>query len=186
MYTHRQQSFLGTLWQGDYPVNTLDNLIGKAAWVNWFGGAGVLPGLASTVRDDSHMLSCQAAVRGRPMLFYFRHSPQGYRLYVREPGKYYGKAVRVYDHAHLGVAALDHQAPSAFTLTSLGGDLVALADLDKNSHQIRLLQGGAAVARAGRQNSAYGYLAMKGEHTETWVLRIHQRNVPWLSTPYEQ
>ena len=186
MYTHRQQSFLGTLWQGKYPVNTLDNLTGKAAWVNWFGGAGVLPGLASTVRDDSHMLSCQASAHGRPMLFYFRHSPQGYRLYVREPGKYYGRGVWVYGHSHLGVVDLERQEPSAFTLTSPDGSLVALADLEQNSHPVRLLQGGAAVARAGRHGSAYGYLAAKGDHAEDWVLRIHQRNVPWLSTPYEQ
>ncbi|MBD1597993.1 hypothetical protein [Pseudomonas typographi] len=104
MPTHRQQSFLATLWLKNRPVNTLGTLLGKPAWVNWLGNVPVtVPHIVGTVRDDSAMLSCQAGITQAALTLYFRHTPGGYQLYVREPGAYFGQGVVIHGHAHLGV-----------------------------------------------------------------------------------
>ncbi|KJK05952.1 hypothetical protein D3C80_868970 [compost metagenome] len=185
MLTHKQQSFLATLWLNDQPINTLDTLTGKAAWVNRLGGAGVLPQLASTVRNDSHMLSCQAGISKKPMLFYFRQTPAGYRLYVREPGDHFGKGVWVHDHSHLGVVSTDQNDPSAFALRSSEGQIVSLSDLAGDEHQITLTHNGLSVSKGRRSNSPYEYLKTRGDLSTVWTLKVLERSVPWLSSPYE-
>ncbi|HWD32312.1 MAG TPA: hypothetical protein VG536_12080 [Pseudomonas sp.] len=185
MLTHRQQSFLATLWLNDQPIHTLDTLLGKPAWVNWFGGPGVLPQLASTMRNDSHMLSCQAGVTNKAMLFYFRQAPAGYRLYVREPGDHFGKGVWVYDHSHLGLVSPDNKDPSAFELRSPEGEIISLSDMTGDEQQITLTHKGVSISRGTRSSSPFEYLTTRNDLPQVWTLKLLQRSVPWLSSPYE-
>ncbi|MBJ9976764.1 hypothetical protein IAE35_10460 [Pseudomonas sp. S75] len=184
MPTFRQQSFLATLRLGAHPVHTLEALTGAAVWVNWFGGAGLLPGLTSTVRNDSHLLGCQASPDTSPLLLYFRLSPKGYRLYVREPGKHFGHGVRLFER-FLGVAALDTQDPQPLILKDDAGKVVSLMDLEGDEQRLTFECAGAAVTLGQRTNSPHRYLAQGGAVPARWTLSIVERNVPWLSQPYE-
>lgn len=185
MPTHRQQSFLGTLWLRNYPVSTLDVIAGEPVWINTLGGAGILPGLVSTVRNDSSMLSCHPSVNCAPMVFYFRHTSEGYRLYVRETGDHFGKGVVVHDHKHLGVQQTDRYDPSLFTLKGPDGRALELSELTSDFHSVMLIHGESGISRSRRSNSTYEYLAAKDQAPHIWLLRILERNVPWLSSPDE-
>lgn len=180
MSTPRQQSFLATLWLRNRPVNTLGALLGKPAWVTTFYAPSV-----SKPRDDSAMLSCQPGTTETAMLFYFRHTDTGYRLYVREPGAHFGQGVVVQDGGCLGVVATTRQEPSVFELRTPDGQAVTLADLDSDLSLVALAHGGASVSRARRAKSAYEYLAVDNKDAQVWVMKIAERNVPWLSNPDE-
>jgi hypothetical protein len=159
--------------------------LGEPAWVDWFGGAGILPQLASTVRNDSHLLSCQPGKTDTPILLYFRHTPSGYSLYVREPGNHFGKRVCLFgDYLGLGTAAT--QPPCLLTLESDTGAPFGLADLSTDRHVIRLALDGQYVAPVTRRGAPHLYLSFKKETTCCWMLKILERNVPWLSTPDER
>ncbi|MDF0730046.1 hypothetical protein P0Y43_04790 [Pseudomonas entomophila] len=186
MPTHRQQSFLATLWLGQRPLHSLDALLGKKAWVNWFGGAGVLPQLVSTVRDDSHLLSCQAGVSDQAMLLYFRHTPTGYRLYVREKGQHFGKGVKLTNDGYLGAFSSETSAPSALELRTPQGQRVSLSDLDADTHPVTLFHDGASIRRRRVEGLPYEYVGTDKGEPQTWNLHINSRNVPWLNAPYEQ
>jgi hypothetical protein len=185
MPTHRQQSFLATLWAGNRPVNTLDNLIGKPAWVNWLGVPLTAPHVVGTMRDDSAMLSCHRGESQHAMTLYFRHTADGYRLYVREPGKHFGKGVVAQDGAYLGVKPTPLAAPSLFALRRANGKAASFSELPTDTNLITLACNGAAISRCRRVNSTYEYLAAKNETAQLWVLKILERNVPWLSSSDE-
>ncbi|WP_263260238.1 hypothetical protein [Pseudomonas sp. RIT-PI-S] len=186
MTTHRQQSFLATLWLNDRPINTLATLLGKPAWVNRVGDVPVtVPHLASTVRNDSAMLSCQSGVVQAAMTFYFRHTSEGYRLYVREPGEHFGKAVVAHHDKCLGLAPTDKHTPSLFTLHRPGGEPVTLRDLLADTHLVTLSSDGAGISPSRRANTSHQYLAARSKAPQVWFLKIAERSVPWLSSPDE-
>lgn len=186
MPTHRQQSFLATLWRDHYPVHTLDALEGKPVWVHKIGTA-LPPGssLASTVRNDSAMLGCHPGVTGAAMVFYFRHKPGGYRLYAREPGRHFGKGVYLDKRGYLGLQPTDRYDPTPFGLYSLTGAPLSLQALEGDTHTLTLACKGAPVAPAWRANNRYHYLATTNAPAQPWRLRILERQVPWVSNPDE-
>lgn len=185
MPTHRQQSFIGTLTLQGTPLHTLDTLLGKPAWVNWFGGGGVLPGLVSTVRNDSHFLSCQPGVTDTPIALYFRHTESGYALYVREPGRHFGKGVCLFGD-YLGLGATADRSPSVLTLENAAGVPFGPPDLSSDTQAVRLALNGRYMTPVTRQNTHHLYLAFASDLASYWTLKILERNVPWLSTPDEQ
>lgn len=185
MLTHRQQSFIATLWLGDRPVNTLGTLLGKPAWVNWLGLPITAPHLVGTIRNDSAMLSCQVGVTDKAMKFYFRHTVDGYRLYVREPGDHFGKAVVTYDDVYLGLMPSDVRASSPFGLCKPNGSPASYADLITDTNLVGLIYNGRRVGWSRRPKSPFEYLAARGKNDHLWVLRLSERNVPWLNSPDE-
>lgn len=185
MPTHRQQSFIATLWFGNQPVNTLGTLLGKPAWVNWLGVPLTAPHFVGTIRDDSAMLSCQPGNTDRAILLYFRHTDEGYSLYVREPGDYFGKAVVTQDGGYLGLMPPADHRPSPFTLLKPDGNPAHYADLASDINVIGLAMDGQHVSRSYRPNSSFEYLAARDKTVKLWVLKILKRNVPWLSSPNE-
>ncbi|AIZ34185.1 hypothetical protein ACE1YR_05695 [Pseudomonas sp. K1(2024)] len=185
MLTDRQQSFLATLHLQDRPLNTLDALLGKPAWVNWFGGASTLPQLASTVRNDSSMLSCQPGVGDQAVLLYFRYSEGGYRLYSRTPGEHFGKGVWLHGHGHLGLVSTRKQAPTTLRLQTLQGDALALSELAGSQHPVWLITEQGHVHPRQRLPSPFEYLGGQGQTPLTWSMTVIEREVPWLSSPDE-
>jgi hypothetical protein len=185
MPTHRQQSFIGTLTLQGTPLHALDTLLGKPAWVNWFGGGGVLPGLVSTVRNDSHFLSCQPGVTDTPIALYFRHTESGYALYVREPGRHFGKGGCLFGD-YLGLGATADRSPSVLTLETVAGAPTGLPDLSVDTQAVRLALNGRYIAPVARRNTANLYLSFAPGAAPHWTLTIQERNVPWLSTPDER
>ncbi|WP_342650495.1 hypothetical protein [Pseudomonas sp. REB1044] len=185
MLSHRQQSFLATLHLQDRPLNTLDALLGKPAWVNWFGNASTLPQLVSTVRNDSSMLSCQPGVGNDAVLLYFRHSPGGYRLYSRTPGEHFGKGVRLYGHGHLGLGSVTQHEPCLLTLQTPQGGAVMLDRWVGPRHPVVLSTEQGHVHPRRRPSSAFEYLSGQGLTPLTWTLTLIEREVPWLDSPQE-
>lgn len=185
MSTHRQQSFIGTLTLQGMPLHTLDTLLGKPAWINWLGGAGTLPGLTSTVRNDSHFLSCQPGMIDTPIILYFRHTASGYALYVREPGRHFGKGVCLFGD-YLGLGATTIMPPSVLTLEDSDGTPVGLHALSSDSLAVRLALNGKYMVPVARKNTRNLYLSFAQETAPCWTLNIRERNVPWLSSPDEQ
>lgn len=185
MPTHRQQSFIATLWLGNQPVNTLGTLLGKPAWVNWLGLPVTAPYLVGTIRNDSAMLSCQAGLTHQAMRFYFRHTRSGYNLYVREPGEHFGKALVAYDDVYLGLMASTVNTPSPLTLRKLNGSPASYTDLVTGVNLVGLAFNGRRIGRSHRRNSAFEYLAAKDNSTQLWILKVLERNVPWLNSPDE-
>lgn len=185
MLTHREQSFIATLWLGKRPVNALDTLLGKPAWVNWLGIPVTAPHIVGTVRNDSAMLSCQAGTTVQAMRFYFRHTVQGYQLYVREPGDHFGKALVTYDDGYLGLMPAAASPPITLALRKPNDSPASYADLVTNTNLIGLAYSGRPIGRSRRRNSPFEYLAAKGTTAQLWVLKILERNVPWLSSPDE-
>jgi hypothetical protein len=185
MLTHRQQSFIATLWFGNRPVNTLGTLLGKPAWVNWLGPAVTAPYLVGTIRNDSAMLSCQAGLTHQAMKFYFRHTRSGYNLYVRAPGEHFGKALVAYDDVYLGLMASAVNNPSSLTLCKPNGSPASYADLLTGMNLVGLAFNGRRIGRSRRRNSPFEYLAAKENSTQLWILKVLEHNVPWLSSPNE-
>ncbi|MFS0828835.1 hypothetical protein [Pseudomonas phoenicis] len=185
MPTPRQLSFLATLSLNAHPVQTLESLHGAPVWINRLGGAGVLPGLVSTVRNDSHLLGCRANEQVAPLLFYCRHTPSGYHLYVREPGKHFGKGIKRIDGAYLGLGCVHEPNPQPITLETPGGQNVDLRDLPHDTHPVSLKAGDRPIALGRRNHSPHTYLTLSAGAPLLWTLKIVARNVPWVSQPDE-
>ncbi|WP_459207745.1 hypothetical protein ACSMEV_06765 [Pseudomonas sp. MLB6B] len=185
MPTPRQLSFLGTLSLNTHPVHTLASLHGAPVWVNRLGGAGVLPGLASTVRNDSNLLGCQASEHATPLLLYFRHTESGYRLYVREPGEHFGKGIKLIDDLYLSLGSTYECNPQPVTLKTLDGQGVDMDGLADDTHSVQLEAGGKPIVLGKRSYSRHTYLTRAEGTPLPWTLMIVQRNVPWVSQPDE-
>lgn len=189
MPTVKQQSFVGALWLNGQPLNTLSALLGKAAWANRLPSlAGLAPHLASTVRNDSHLLSCQAGVTPKPMAFYFQWTTEGYQLYVRSPGKYFSRGVALDEGGFLGVLPADQRAPALLELNCLSERPFDPTDVSASQYAIKLSTEGAAITPRRRAHSGYQYLGVEHPNAQIWKLLIIERNVsaPWLSEPGEQ
>lgn len=186
MPTPRQQSFLATLWLSQQqPVHTLAALAGKPVWVDKLGVPAVGPTLASTVRNDSAMLGCHAGATADAMLFYFRHTPEGYRLYVREPGEDFGKGVFADASGYLGVQEIGEHSPSGVDLRSPAGQSLSLVDLAEDTAPVTLACNGAPISRTSRATQRYHYLWAGHAPAQVWWLKIVKRDVPWLNSPHE-
>lgn len=184
MPTVKQQSFIGALWLNERPLNTLDALLGKAAWANRLPSLATLaPHLASTVRNDSHLLSCQAGVTHRPMAFYFQWSDQGYELYVRSPGKYFSRGLALDEAGFLGVMPVAQRPPALLSIHLWNGEPVATADTSSAFWVVTLAIAGEPITPCRRPYAGYQYLSPKPSAARPWKLRILERNViaPWLS-----
>jgi len=185
MPTPRQLSFLGNLSLGAHPVHTLESLHGSPVWVNRLGGAGVLPGLASTVRNDLNLLGCQPSEHAAPLLLYFRQTESGYRLYVREPGKHFGKGIKLVDGIYLSLGSTYESNPQPVMLKTPDGQDVDLDGLPDDAHSVMLEAGGKPIVLGRRSYSQHTYLTRAEGTPLPWTLTIVARSVPWVSQPDE-
>lgn len=192
MTTHRQNSFIAQIGTPSNPVNFLDALLGKpAVYTHRIGGGGAGTLLSKKV-DDSHLFGSQpitASVAPKPLKLYFRLTNDGYKLYVRTEGSYFGKGIFLDSSGAAGAFAVDRKDPTPFNLVTPDGQRVKLEDLTSNTTNIQLEHKGTGIKlhRYRKTNSPYHYLAASSSNSSpfTLPLEILERNAPWLSNPNE-
>ncbi len=189
MPTHRQNSFLAHLRTQAHPIHCLDVLLGAPAEVIVpFSGGGVFSG-AMQARNDSHLLGHQPSADGskvEPLTLYFRYTPEGYYLYVRSPGPYFGRGISVDDLGHIGAFIIAEREPVPFKLIHPQRGETSLEHL-KHDRVGMFLQcaGKGFVHRSRRHDSEHTYLNTAGGSPLGFILDIQERNAPWLSYPDE-
>ncbi|CAK9891367.1 MULTISPECIES: hypothetical protein [Pseudomonas] len=188
MPTHRQQSFIAQLETASHPINFLGELVGspvKVALVR--SGGGAFSG-AIQYRDDSHFLGHQAPDNQAmvPLTLYFRHTPEGYKLYVRSPGPQHGKRLGVNQTGLLGAFPVESCPPSTFSLLNPNGRPISHEHLNNLRLPIRLkLNNGSLTHRRTIHDSKQIYLGTKGGAPLEITLNILELNAPYLSEPNE-
>lgn len=189
MPTHRQNSFLAHLRTQAYPIHCLDVLRGTPAEVIApFGGEGFLAG-ALQPRSDAHLLGHQPPANGNtvePLTLYFRHAPEGYYLYVRSLGPYFGRGISADENGHIGAFMIKEREPIPFKLIHSQRGETSLEHIKHDRVGMFLQRAGKGfVHRSSRHDAEPTYLNTAGGSPLGFILDIQERNAPWLSYPDE-
>ncbi|MFJ4068576.1 hypothetical protein ACIPW4_25260 [Pseudomonas sp. NPDC089996] len=168
-------------------MNFLDVLLGRPAKILIAGsGGGVFSGRFNE-RDDSHLLGHQPAANPHlsPIL-YFRHTKDGYQLYVRSPGGHFGKAISRGSQGEIGAFSTERTAPARFELLGAYGPLT-LADMtgDSVACMLRERASGHCLHLHRRHDSRHTYLFASYDAKLHLKLTILERNAAWLNHPDE-
>ncbi|MFA7894760.1 hypothetical protein [Pseudomonas putida] len=126
---HKAHSFLATLHAADCPLNTFDSMTSHdvvlASPLTTPGyavdGAATL-GVLNCSEDEWHhgqelgLVNFEKSSAVQPLLLYFRHSEDGYRLYVRS-GAHLRKGIFATAHGLVEAKRIEQQDPTAWKIT---------------------------------------------------------------------
>ncbi|MBK5010393.1 hypothetical protein IAE33_002253 [Pseudomonas sp. S60] len=126
--THKARSFIATLQVNGCPVNTFDSMTrGQvvlesplASPAHALDGASVLGMLNCSDEDWQHgqdlgLITFERAAAPAPLLLYFRHSDEGYRLYIRS-GPHFGQGVFVTEEGLVAVKPIEQKDPTLWSV----------------------------------------------------------------------
>ncbi|POA19021.1 hypothetical protein C1886_14390 [Pseudomonas sp. FW300-N1A1] len=167
----------------DHKLNFLEALHGKPALatVSMFSG-GFFTGKPQT-HDHSSMLGICPNERGSaaaPLKLYFRHTPNGYVLAIKNTGEYYNQFISESWLEILGAVKSTIEDLTVFTLIDHQNKPITLDNLQANHSPISLMTedkryvGGIKV-----KGSPYVYLGNTKERSKiTFILSVLERKVP--------
>ncbi|MGE1176376.1 hypothetical protein [Pseudomonas sp. BW7P1] len=182
MSTDRQKSFIATIGIQTDLVHFLDVVNGAPATVTspLFSG-GHFSGKPQS-RNDSHLLG----IRPEPRLtLYFRHTEQGYRLYIRTPGPYYGKCLSLDKNGILG--AFDPEGSNVYQLIGKQGIPLSIDNHQSNKLEAYLkVSGSPGLLHTHKlHDSTFTYFADKGGRPFKFRFTILERNASYIDRPDE-
>jgi len=182
MSTDRQKSFVATIGIRTDLVHFLDVVNGAPATVtsSLFSG-GHFSGKPQS-RNDSHLLG----IRPEPRLtVYFRHTGQGYRLYIRTPGPYYGKCLSLDKNGILGAFA--PEGSNVYQLIGKQGIPLSIDDHQSNKLEAYLkVSGSPGLLHTYKlHDSTFTYFADKGGRPFKFRFTILERNASYIDHPDE-
>ncbi|NUT77555.1 hypothetical protein HNO86_21140 [Pseudomonas sp. C1C7] len=187
MNTDRQKSFIATIGTDFGLLNFLEVMHGERAISTPVRASGGFFTGRPQVRDDSHLLGLRSDVPINHMprlMIYFRYSDNGYRLYIRTPGPYYGMCLSIDDNGLAGAFPADKS--DIFYITRENGTPINLENLKNITPCIYLLPRESQALHAQIiRGSPYTYIAAKGGTAQTFNLNILERNVPYINHPDE-
>ncbi|KTT02115.1 hypothetical protein [Pseudomonas parafulva] len=191
---HKAHSFLATLYAADCPLNTFDSMTsGNVALVSPLttpgyavDGAATLGVLDCSDDDWTHgqemgLVTFEKSSAALPLLLYFRHSEDGYRLYVRS-GAHFGEGVFATTHGLVEVKPIKQQDPTAWRITQASsGNAFDLTTCEGDQVDIKLESKSGPWGR----NALYpvgDYSVCHANATgSTLKLVIQERSVDWLN-----
>ncbi|WP_309675110.1 hypothetical protein [Pseudomonas sp.] len=182
MRTDLKKSFIATIGAQTTLVHFLDVVHGGKATVSssLFSG-GHYTGRPQS-RDDSHFLSLRPEPRAT---LYFRYTNNGYRLYIRTPGPYFGKCLSLSENGILG--AFPSEGSNTFNLRDERGYTLSIDTVKSNTLDVYLqvsgLPGALHIHRL--HDSKFTYFANKGGSPFMFNFTIVERNAPYLNFPDE-
>ncbi|MBK4989183.1 hypothetical protein [Pseudomonas sp. S36] len=132
--THKARSFIATLQVKGCPVNTFDSMTrGEVVLespltypAQALDGASVLGMLNCSDEDWQHgqdlgLITFDRVAAPAPLLLYFRHSDEGYRLYIRN-GPHFGHGVFARKNGLVGIKPIERQDPTAWSIITAASD----------------------------------------------------------------
>lgn len=175
-----QQSFDATLRMFDHQVNLLEVLHGKPALatVSLFSG-GFFTGKPQT-QDHSSLLGMHPKsqeVIAAPLKLHFRHTADGYLLFIKNTGEHYNKLISKIWLEALGAKNPDTGNPTLFTLIDHRDKAITLKNITTEHAPISLMtENKKYVGGLKVRGSPYMYLAETEEKSKiTFVLSILER-----------
>jgi hypothetical protein len=187
MSTDRQKSFIATIGTEFSLLHFLEEMHGERAISTPNRASGGFFTGPSQRRDDSHLLGLRSEVpiNYRPRLaLYFRHTNNGYRLYIRSPGPHYGMCLSTNNNGLIG--AFPSTKSDTFYLIRGNGIPINLENLNNITPSIYLQARNSGVLHTLIiRGSPYTYIAAKEGTALAFNLNILERNSPYLNHPDE-
>jgi hypothetical protein len=187
MSTDRQKSFVASIGTQFSLLHFLGEMHGERAISTPNRASGGFFTAPPQRRDDSHLLGLRGDVpiNYRPRLvLYFRHTNDGYRLYIRTPGPYYGMCLNTSNNELIG--AFPPTESGTFYLIRENGIPINLENLNNNTPCIYLQAKNSGVLHTLIiRGSPYTYIAAKDGTALAFNLNILERNAPYLNHPDE-
>lgn len=186
MSTDRQKSFIATIGVNERQLHFLDTFHGESVYViNRFSSGGFFTGRPQKT-DHSHFLALRintATARPPALLLYFRHTQHGYTIYIRTPGRHYGKCLS-HDRGLLG--AFPSDKTTIFQLLDGNCGPINIDHMKKNKTMAFLQVKDSGLIHAHNINeSEHTYIADKGGIPLLFNLNILERNAPYINHPDE-
>ncbi|AKJ97974.1 MULTISPECIES: hypothetical protein [Pseudomonas] len=156
-----KRSFSATLRSPDMHIHLLETLHGKPAMatITSFSG-GFFSGKPQTV-DHSSLLGMHAKASGgavAPLMLHFRHSADGYTLWIKTPGEHHDKFIGKSWFDALGVK--DSGQASTFRLVNPKNRVITLDDITAQHSPLSLMtKHNKYVGGLRMHGSPYLYLA---------------------------
>ncbi|MGJ7513438.1 hypothetical protein ACSFE6_03730 [Pseudomonas baetica] len=187
MSTDRQQSFIATIGTDFSLLHFLEEMYGERAISTPTRASGGSFTGRPQARDDSHLLGLRSEVpiNHKPRLaLYFRHTSNGYRLYIRTQGPYYGMCLSPNDNGLIG--AFPPAESDTFYLIRENGIPLNLENLNDMTPCIYLQARNSGVLHTQiARGSPYIYIAAKDGSALAFNLNILKRNAAYINHPNE-
>lgn len=194
MADHKSLSFTATLLVNGHPLATLDEATEGTLCVNHpdpnLGSMDVSQALGILSTPDEAWDAAREAglvdfhVTGEvtPTLFYFRHTDEGYRLYIRG-GEHDGQGVFKSKYGAAMVSPIEHSDPSPWLIqVAHTQTIVTLEDLETGAAIINLKcpSSGKTLSSNPIADGEGCYLITRGSAPATRLrLNIFEREVDW-------
>ena len=190
---HKAHSFLATLHAADCPLNTFDSVTNDnvvlASPLTTPGyavdGAATL-GALNCSEDDWHhgqelgLVNFENSSAVLPLLLYFRHSEDGYRLYVRS-GAHLRKGIFATTHGLVEVKRIEQQDPTAWKITEASsGNAFDLTTSEGDQVDIKLESKAGPWGRHALYPVGDYSVCHANAVGRSLKLVIQERNVDWL------
>lgn len=191
----KERSFTATLWANGHPLNFLAALSGGPVWitgplsddVQLRDGSRALGMLDGSDEDWQHgqelgLVDFHRTVDAVPVLLYFRHSPVGYRLYVRS-GNHQGEGIFCSPQGLLEAQPIGSADPACWSIQEAAtGTALDARQVGDGPLDIQLASAdGKPVVMQGIYPVG-GYLACQASAAvSTLSLQIEARHVDWMS-----
>lgn len=187
MNTDRQKSFTATIGTEFSLLHFLDEMYGRRAISTPTRASGGSFTGRPQARDDSHLLGLRSDVPINYKLrlaLYFRHTTNGYRLYIRTPGHYYGMCLSTDNNGLVG--AFPAAESGTFYLIRENGIPINLENINDVTSRIYLQAINSGVLHSQIiRGSPYTYIAANDDAALAFNLKILERNAAYLNHPDE-
>lgn len=190
---HKAHSFLATLHAADCPLNTFDSMTSDdvvlASPLTTPGyavdGAATL-GVLNCSEDEWHhgqelgLVNFEKSSAVQPLLLYFRHSEDGYRLYVRS-GAHLRKGIFATTHGLVEVKRIEQQDPTAWKITEASsGNAFDPTTSEVDQVDIKLESKAGPWGRHALYPVGDYSVCHANAVGRSFKLVIQERNVDWL------
>lgn len=191
----KERSFTATLWTGGQSINCLGEMSDGPVFLDSptvvpahaLEGTQALGMLDGSDEDWAHgqemgLITFGKVTTPEPMLFYFRHSAQGYHLYVRS-GPYLGYGVFKNADGLIEALPIGRQDPTAWHITDAQtNETLELSQLDQDRLEILMV---SADGQPVGLHNIYPVGSFLTSHDAalpcTLSLQIEHRQVDWLN-----
>ncbi|EST16834.1 hypothetical protein IRZ53_08245 [Pseudomonas fulva] len=190
---HKAHSFLATLHAADCPLNTFDSMTSDdvvlASPLTTPGyavdGAATL-GVLNCSEDEWHhgqelgLVNFEKSSAVQPLLLYFRHSEDGYRLYVRS-GAHLRKGIFATAHGLVEAKRIEQQDPTAWKITEASsGNAFDPTTSEVDQVDIKLESKAGPWGRHALYPVGDYSVCHANAVGRSFKLVIQERNVDWL------
>ena len=195
MVDQKSLSFTATLMLSDCPLTTLDSITtGPIVLSNPIDGQGLgIDGSGAIgmfncsdedwqLGTDTGLITFDKGPSALPLLLYFRHFDEGYRLYVRS-GKHSGEGVFANDNGVINVQPIKASDPCLWkVLNAQTGQPFDLTQCDGPDYDIKLVSAKGHPVEAQYIYPVGAFLASyPTAHQGNLGLVVQERGVDWLN-----